>query len=204
MRMSTDGLKELIKSEGVRYQVYDDANGRTLYSYSDAIRYPTIGVGHLIYKPNGKDERERFKAYLGGGKSMSEKQVMDLLREDLPKYEDPVAQKIQKPVTKQMFDALVSLAFNAGPNARAIKNAIAAINNEDYQGASDAIRNGPKTSGGTLVQGLVKRRNEEADWFLSGGLPTGIRLFGTGFRILPLLAIGSLTLLGYALYLRRR
>ena len=204
MRMSTNGLKELIKSEGVRYQVYDDANGRTLYSYSDAIRYPTIGVGHLIYKPNGKDERERFKAYLGGGKSMSEKQVMDLLREDLPKYEDPVAQKIQKPVTKQMFDALVSLAFNAGPNARAIKNAIAAINNEDYQGASDAIRNGPKTSGGTLVQGLVKRRNEEADWFLSGGLPTGIRLFGTGFRILPLLAIGSLTLLGYALYLRRR
>ena len=54
MRMSTDGLKELIKSEGVRYQVYDDASGRTLFSYSDAIRYPTIGVGHLIYKPNGK------------------------------------------------------------------------------------------------------------------------------------------------------
>lgn len=204
MRMSKDGLKTLIKSEGVRYQVYDDANGRTLYSYSDAIRYPTIGVGHLIYKPGGVDQRERFKEYLGGGKSMSEKQVMDLLREDLPKYEDPVAQKIQKPVTKQMFDALVSLAFNAGPNARAVNNAIAAINNEDYQGASDAIRNGPKTSGGTLVQGLVKRRNEEADWFLSGGLPTGIRLFGTQIRILPILAVSSLALLGYALYLRRR
>ena len=204
MRMSKEGLKELIKTEAVRYQVYDDANGRTLYSYSDAIRYPTIGVGHLIYKPGVIDQRERFKEYLGGGKSMSEKQVMDLLREDLPKYEDPVAQKIQKPVTKQMFDALVSLAFNAGPNAKAVKNAINAINNEDYQGASDAIRNGPKTSGGTLVQGLVKRRNEEADWFLSGGLPTGIRLFGTQIRILPILALSSLALLGYALYLRRR
>ena len=204
MRMSKDGLKKLIKSEGVRYQVYDDANGRVISSYSQAIRYPTIGVGHLIYRPGVVDQRDRFEKYLGGRQSMSEKQVMDLLREDLPKYEDPVSAKIEKPVTNEMFDALVSLAFNAGPNARAVKNAIAAINNEDYQTASDAIRNGPKTSGGELVQGLVKRRNEEADWFLSGGLPTGVRLFGTQIRVMPVLLISSLALLGVALYLRRR
>lgn len=204
MRMSTDGLRRLIKSEGVRYQVYDDANGRVISSYSQAIRYPTIGVGHLIYRPGVVDQRSRFEKYLGGRQSMTENQVMDLLQEDLPKYEDPVSSKIEKPVTAEMFDALVSLAFNAGPNSKSVLNAIAAINNEDYQGASDAIRNGPKTSGGELVQGLVKRRNEEADWFLSGGLPTGVRVFGTQFRVMPILFFGSLALLGYALYLRRR
>jgi lysozyme len=202
--MSDDGLKQLIRAEGVRYQVYDDRNGQIISSYDQAIGFPTIGVGHLIYRPGAVDQRSRFEKYLGGRQSMTEKQVMDLLREDLPKYEDPVSAKIQKPVTPQMFDALVSLAFNAGPNARAVKNAIEAINREDYQGASDAIRNGPQTSDGKLLQGLVKRRNEEADWFLSGGLPTGIRLFGTNIRILPYLALGSFALLGFALYLKRR
>ena len=47
------------------------------------------------------------------------------------------------------------------------------------EAASEAIRNGATTSKGVTLAGLVRRRNEEADWFLSGGLPTGIALFGT-------------------------
>ena len=80
--------------------------------------------------------------------------------------------------------------------------ALEAINNEDYQAASDAIRSGPQSSKGVKMAGLVKRRNEEADWFLSGGLPTGIRLFGTQVRALPILLGTSIGLLGLALYIR--
>ena len=48
MRMSDDGIQRLIKSEGVRYQVYDDRGGAIISAYEDARGYPTIGVGHLI------------------------------------------------------------------------------------------------------------------------------------------------------------
>ncbi len=198
MRMTDDGIQRLIKSEGVRYQVYDDRGGAIIAAYENARGYPTIGIGHLIRD----NEREYFSQFLGGRSKMTHEQVTDLLRQDLPKYEDPVAKRIEKPVTDEMFDALVSLAFNTGPNSRSVKSAIEAINNEDYQAASDAIRSGPQSSKGVKMAGLVKRRNEEADWFLSGGLPTGIRLFGTQVRALPILLGTSIGLLGLALYIR--
>ena len=197
MRMSTEGIEQLIKSEGVRYQVYDDRGGAIISSYESARGYPTIGVGHLIKS----SERGRFEQFLGGRNSMTHEQVIELLREDLPKYEDPVANRITKPVTTEMFDALVSLAFNTGTNSRSVKNTIAAINEEDYEKAASAIRSGPTSSKGVTMQGLVRRRNEEADWFLAGGLP-GIALFGTRVRVLPVLGGVSVALLGLAIYIR--
>ena len=129
MRMSKGGIDRLIKSEGVRYQVYDDRGGSIISSYESAVGYPTIGVGHLI---NSADQRDRFAEYLGGRKAMTHDQVIDLLKEDLPKYEDPINSKVQKPMTQEMFDALVSLAFNTGGNSSSVNNAAAAINAEDY------------------------------------------------------------------------
>lgn len=177
MKMSKQGIERLIKSEGVRYQVYDDRNSQVIYSFSEAIGYPTIGVGHLIYHPSiGVDQRERFSKFLGGQKKMSHQEVISLLREDLPKYEKPVKERLNKPITNEMFDSLVSLAFNAGPNHRSVKNATNLINEEKYEEAAEAIRNGPTTSGGVTLSGLIKRRNEEADWFMSGGLPKRMEL----------------------------
>lgn len=168
MKMSREGLAELVRSEGSRAQVYDDKNGRTIASFSEAQGYPTIGVGHLITP----SQYSRFERYLAGREAMSQSQIQDLLSEDLPKYEKPVSDAIQVTVTPQMFDALVSLAFNAGPNSYAVKNAIKEINQKNWEGAAQAIADGPKTSKGVLVQGLVKRRANEAQWFLSGGTPT--------------------------------
>jgi len=198
MRMSKEGLERLRGSEGIRTQVYDDSNGRVISSYEQSQGYPTIGIGHLIRA----DEREYFSQYLGGRNQMTEKQVYDLYAEDVQKHIDPWAKKIQKPVTDEMVDALASLAFNVGVNATSLKKAIAAINNEDYQAASEAIRTGPTTSKGKTLAGLVKRRQEEADWFLSGGIPSGIQLFGTQIRVLPIVLGSSLVLLGFAAYIR--
>lgn len=201
-KMSKSGLQRLIGSEAIRTQVYDDHNGRTISSYQQAIGGPTIGIGHLIRS----DEYERFEPYLGGRKHMSERQVMKLFAEDVKKHTDPWVGKLKRPVTQEMLDAMISLAFNAGVNSYALNNAIAAINIGDYQGASDAIRNGPKTNAATgqVVSGLVRRRNEEADWFLSAGVPTGIRIGTLNVRVLPILFIASSGLLVYALYLKYR
>jgi GH24 family phage-related lysozyme (muramidase) len=198
MKMSQEGLRKLRGSEGIRTQVYDDANGQTISSYSEARGYPTIGIGHLIRN----DEREYFSQFLGGRNRMTEKQVYDLFESDVQKHIDPWKKRVTAPVTQEMIDALASLAFNIGTNGKALNAAIAAINKEDYEAAAEAIRTGPTTSKGITMSGLVRRRNEEADLFLSGGLPTGIRLFGTQIRVLPVVLGTSVALLGFAIYIR--
>ena len=166
-QISDEGLKELISMEGVRYQVYDDRTGKTVESYSQVMGYPTIGVGHLITSK----QRSSFAPYLGGGRKLSQYQVMELLKKDVQRFEDPINKKIKKPVTQSMWDAIISLAFNAGANSYAVKNAINAINTEDYEGAAKAILNGPTKSKGKVLSGLVKRRKREALMFLKDGMP---------------------------------
>jgi GH24 family phage-related lysozyme (muramidase) len=69
--------------------------------------------------------------------------------------------------------ALVSLGYNAGPyfiSAREYGKKIkSAIENDDMELASDLIKNGPTTgaSTGKFYGGLQRRRNEEAQIFLS-------------------------------------
>ena len=176
MRMSKEGRLKLTKSEGYRDFVYDDANGELLYSYEEAIGYPTIGIGHLIKSQENKD---RFRRYLGDGDRMTREEVADLLTEDLPKYEKPIQEKVTRPITQAMFDSLTSLAFNIGPGGGALKKAINAINEGKWEEASEAIRKGPTYSKGRQLSGLVKRRNEEADWFLAGGKPSRAKAIGT-------------------------
>lgn len=168
--VSNKGLQDLIGSEAIYFQVYDDNTGRIISSYEESIGGPTIGIGHLIRS----NEREYFSQFLGGRKEMTRKQVFDLFRKDVQAHVDPWIGTIKKPVTQEMIDALASLAFNVGVNSRTLKNAIEAINRKDYQAASDIIRDGPTTNAATgqVMQGLVKRRNREADLFLSGGLPS--------------------------------
>jgi len=206
--MSEYGIDELTKSEGIYYQVYDDATGKVVSSYDQVKGYPTIGIGHLI-----KDsEREEYSRYLGGREKMTLDQVKALLRGEIHKYEDPIKKRLQKPVTQEMFDALVSLGYNIGTNGRALKNAIAAINDENYQAAADFIRSGPVHSKGRRLLGLERRRNREADWFLSGGLPNvfdRVRSQLQDFqnklpkvKVAPVLLGTSITLLAFAIYIR--
>ena len=169
MKISDDGLRELIKSEGSRTQVYDDRTGKTVSSYSQVRGYPTIGVGHLIRD----SERSKFAPYLGGGKKMTQYQITELLRYDVQRFEKTLNSKIQAPMTQSMWDALVSMAFNTGANSYAVKNAINAINLKQYQDAAKAILNGPVKSKGRVLQGLVKRRRQEAMLFMKDGLPGG-------------------------------
>ena len=170
--LDTDGIDFLVSEEGFRKHVYDDKNGKEIYAYEDAIRYPTIGIGHLIYRSGVKDEREKWRPYLKGGKQLSKRQAMDLLREDIFNYEDPLNESISGPMTQSMWTALISLAFNAGPNHRSVSKSIDAINRQDYKSAAEAILNGPKTSGGEFLQGLANRRQKEYDLFLRDGYPS--------------------------------
>jgi GH24 family phage-related lysozyme (muramidase) len=158
------GLQFLKRYEGIRYQVYDDKGGKIISSYEQANGYPTIGIGHLI----GAGERNFYSKYLGGREKMTEAEVLALKKKDIPRFAKPLNDRLQQPVTQNMFNAMLSLGFNTGMNGGAIKKAIAAVNAKDYEGAATAIKNGPKTSKGVVMSGLEKRRNAEYEMFKEG------------------------------------
>jgi len=188
MNISDNGLKSLIKHEGVRYQVYDDKTSKTVSSYQQVRGYPTIGVGHLI----PSNQKSSFAPYLRGRKKLSESQVMDLLRKDIQRFENPLRAKITARMTQSMWDAIVSLAFNVGNNSKSLKRVIGFINAGDYRNAALAIKNGPKTSKGVLIPSLQRRRSIESVLFARDGLKPS-KTYSK--PIVPVLGIGVLAVL---------
>ena len=69
-------------------------------------------------------------------------------------------------ITQNMFDALVSLAYNIGTGALAGSSIIRKLKAGDKLGAANAFRLYNK-SGGQVLKGLVNRREEERKIFLS-------------------------------------
>lgn len=185
-------LDHLMQTEGYRDQVYDDATGGIVGSYAEVSGYPTIGVGHYITA----DQRDRFAPYLRGGPRMSQSEVTALFREDVSRFENEIRPRITQPFTQSMWDSLISLAYNTGSNSSSVKSAVSAINNLDYAAAQRAIASGPTTSKGRTVAGLVKRRAEEAAWFMRDGLPGGYWKLG-------LAALATALIISGAIYYRR-
>lgn len=170
---SSSALQKLIEHEGAIPYVYDDGDGtwpKVNISDYNTQGYPTIGVGHLIRS----SEYDKYRPYLkGGGSVMSSSQMQSLLASDVERVaEAKLRDQIQVPITQSMWDALVMQAFNTGANATSIKNAIAAINQKDYEGAQQALLNGPTSSKGRYLSALAKRRQTEAEMFMEDGYPT--------------------------------
>jgi len=185
METSEDGMLRLRGAEGYRAYVYDDfgvgedkrARVSTFAFFDkkkekqERVGNPTIGFGHLIRER----ERDRFSKNLLGGTPMTETEAMSLFLEDVRKHESWKSD-INVPLSQIMFDALSSYAFNTGPAGPKRDGIIGELNKvddsgnpaPDYEGAADAIRGGARTSGGIALSGLAKRRDREADEFLSG------------------------------------
>lgn len=169
--ISSWALDNLIDLEGSIPYVYDDGDGtwpkKRISSFS-TIGYPSIGVGHRIY-PN---EQERFRPYLAGGRDMPDSEIESLLRDDVEKRAAAsLRAKISAPITQSMWDAIVTQAFNTGPNTSTLSKVIALVNSGDWMGARDALANGSVTSKGKVLDALVKRRAYEASLFMDDGIP---------------------------------
>jgi GH24 family phage-related lysozyme (muramidase) len=174
MKASDSIMKELAGSEGYRGTVYDDSrrdpdgtSGFKISSWDELKGHPTIGYGHLIRKR----ERPKFAKYLKGKSVMSQAEAWELYEKDVEKH-DKWKKHVKVPITQSMFDAMLSFAFNTGPSKSGpVGKILTPLNERDYAAASEAIRNGPKTSSGKHHKGLAKRRNREADMFLADGIP---------------------------------
>jgi lysozyme len=149
-RVSDEGLRHLMRTEGFRNKAYKDVAG-----------YPTIGVGHLL-----TSQEKRTGTIMINGKAVSYKngltdeQVKDLLAQDVKKYEKVVIDSVKVPLTQGQFDALVSFSYNVGPNAFKKSNLLRVLNQGKYNQVPNEMRKWVK-AGGRVVKGLKNRREAE-------------------------------------------
>ena len=118
MAIAESTLDFITKEEGAKNKAYKDTKGLW-----------TIGVGHLIKS----DEQNLITA------TLTDDQVKDLLKSDLKWCSEAVESSVKVPLTQNQFDALYSLCFNIGGTNFAKSTVVKKINENDLQGAADAI-----------------------------------------------------------------
>jgi len=139
MAIAESTLDFITKEEGSRNKAYKDSKGLW-----------TIGVGHLIKA----DEQHLINA------TLSDQEVKDLLKHDLKWCSEAVETSVKVPLSQHQFDALYSLCFNIGGTNFAKSTVVKKINENDLQGAADAILMWNKPAV------LTNRRKRERDLFL--------------------------------------
>lgn len=118
----------------------------------------TIGYGHTG-TVDGKA--------VASGMTISAAKATELLRADLSKFEAAVNTYVTAPITQNMFDALVSFAFNCGAGALKGSTLLKKLNAKDYDGAAAEFPKWNKASGKVLA-GLTRRRRMESILFMTG------------------------------------
>jgi GH24 family phage-related lysozyme (muramidase) len=133
LEISPDGLDNIKREEGSVSQVYDDETGKVIDRWDQLRGNPTIGVGHLLYRIEDKDEPhavtaresgdwedDKWGSYLGPGSSLNNEEIRRLLADDIESH-TRWKEDITKPITQNMFDSIADFAFNAGNGAPAEK-----------------------------------------------------------------------------------
>jgi len=145
MKISTQGVLDIMRREGVRLKAYKPVPTEEFW---------TIGVGHY-----GPDVTE--------GMVITKAQAEALLRQDLKVAEEAV-RKLPMKLTQRQYDALVSAVFNLGPGVlekgRSLGDALRAKDPKKVAAALKLYNKGGNPL--RVLEGLVKRREEEAAPFL--------------------------------------
>ncbi|PWQ98544.1 lysozyme [Leucothrix arctica] len=169
MKMSPQGIRTLIDSEGSINTIYDDQAG-----------LPTIGVGHLLKK----SELSSSKIELSDGSiidlrkgKISDRSVERLLADDLIPREKAVYDLVDVSLEQEQFDALVHFAFNVGIGAFRKSTLLKRINARDFDAVPAEIRKwNIVTVGGKkqVSRGLANRREVECAMWEDNCKPSSV------------------------------
>lgn len=152
MKLSQKGRDLIREHEGYRSKAYDIGDGMI-----------TIGWGHAEPIKNSK-----YKL----GQEISKEEANMLLTEDLTETADGVRRIFKEwkesgnyvPISQDMFDSLVSLAFNSGIAGLRRSEIIKHLKNKNYEKAGKSIKSHKVSK---KYKGLFKRREIESNMFLS-------------------------------------
>ena len=139
MNISQEGIALIKKFEGCE-----------LEAYRDSVNVLTIGYGHT------KDVKE--------GDKINQDEAEHLLQEEMPEYEGYINEMVNVPLEQNQFDALCSCVFNLGPKNLSESTLLRVLNDGKYDEVPEQIVRWNK-AGGQVLEGLVRRRQAEADMF---------------------------------------
>ncbi len=139
MKISQEGIKLIKNFEGCGLEAYQDSVGIW-----------TIGYGTI------KGVKE--------GDQINQDEAEHLLQEEMPEYEGYINEMVNVPLEQNQFDALCSWVFNLGPNNLKSSTLLKVLNESKYDEVPEQIVRWNK-AGGQVLEGLVRRRQAEADMF---------------------------------------
>ena len=154
MNLSKQGIR-FIKLGWERFSAvpYDDNGGRPG-------GFMTIGWGHKIR------QGESFP------RPITVAQADGIFFVDVSNAVRTVNRVVTVPLTQFQFDALVSLCFNIGQGRFMGSTLLKLLNARDYAGAADQFPLWRKSEG-EILPGLIRRRAEERDLFMTGDYTIG-------------------------------
>ena len=129
----------------------------------------TVGVGHVIDPSHigvKLDERKNLPIPDGWDRQLSMDEVNQILANDLVSFERGVLRLCPAGLTQSRFDALVSFSFNVGLGNLQRSTIRMKHNREEFEEAAEAFMQWTK-AGGKELPGLVKRRRDERNLYLS-------------------------------------
>lgn len=139
-QMITCNIEIIKRYEGLRLKTYKCPAGVL-----------TIGYGHT------KTAKQ--------GQVITEDYAVELLRLDIADAERAVNKYVKAPINQNQFDALSSFVFNLGSGNFRSSTLLKKLNARDYLGAANEFKRWNK-AGGKVLNGLVRRRESEANLFI--------------------------------------
>lgn len=146
MRLNTEGLNLIKKFEGCKLTAYKCPSGVW-----------TIGYGNTYYEDGTKIKQ---------GDKITQQRADELFKNIVEKkFAEPIRKLITSYVTDNMFNAIVSFAYNVGLGNLKNSTLLKKVNaNPNDKTIADEFAKWTK-SGGKVLAGLVKRRKAETDLY---------------------------------------
>ena len=124
-------------------------------AYQDSVGVWTIGYGHT--------------SNVRSGMVVTDGEAAQLLRGDVRDSAVAVQRRVEVPMLQQEFDALVSWTFNLGQGNLKASTLLKELNAGEHGKVPNEMRRWTR-AGGEILDGLVRRRNSEANLWATGEL----------------------------------
>lgn len=144
------------KLDSTGYKLIQEFEGLKLSAYRDSAGIPTIGYGNITYQ-NGK------KVKMGDTVTKTDADV--LFQHFADEFASKVNDLVKSNVNQNQFNALVSLAYNIGIGALGKSTILKKVNLNPNDATIRTEFLKWVNAGSKKIQGLVNRRNKEADLY---------------------------------------